>query len=333
MNNLSQCSFTSLSICNPAKKRCGDKSFTDIIRINQEDCVVLLVADGVSRSPKDWLASSSIVNIIINELKNSGLSVAEAFKFAIKIANNNIFIGIENTRGMLSTLSAVVYQPSSEKLYLCNVGDSRIYGLKNSNWIQLTVDDISSVPYKENGKLKLQNGVPIMLTGISKAIGDSKNIEIVLKEIPISEYEIILLSSDGFYNLLNFEHYANILANALDMSCESIKIKNSLISEINDDASFAILRLPYIGTINLKELVEHDDKNLSISSIAILNELEIVLKKAITSNESDYLDKLLSFMEKKHLFLIREKMIEILELMIHNKCSQVQKMVFLIKKL
>lgn len=333
MNNHSLYSISALSTRNPEKKRCGDASFAGVVRINGEDCVILLVADGVSGASKDWLASSSTIQFIINKLETSNLDADEAFRKAIEIANKKIFLGVENTRGMLSTLSAVLFQPSSKKIYLYNVGDSRIYGLKNANWIQLTTDDSSSIPYKENGKLKLQNGVPIMLSGLTKAIGDSENLEVVLEKIPVSEYEILLLASDGFYNLLNFFPYASLLANTTDINNEALKIQSLIISEIKDDASFAVFRLPYNETINLRAIVEQDNENQAVSVIAVLGVLEMELKQAITLNESDYLEKLLHFMERKYLFFKKEKMIEILNLMIKNECVHIQKMVSLIKKL
>jgi hypothetical protein len=91
--------------------------------------------------------------------------------------------------------------------------------------------------------------------------------------------------------------------------------------------------LPHYGTINLRLIIEKDDENQAVSTFAILGVLETELLQAITLNESDYLEKLLRFMERKNLFFNKEKMIEILEFMLHNKCSQAQRMVTLIKKL
>ena len=325
--------FTSLSIRKPEKTHCGDASFAGIVRINDEDGVLLIVADGVSRSPKDWLASGSTVDFIVEGLNNSNLPVKLTIRKAIIDANIKIYSGVENTIGMLSTLSVVFYQPSSKKLYLCNVGDSRIYGFKNERWEQLTSDDSNTQPYKENGKLKLLNGMPVMLSSLTKAIGHSFNLEIEIKEISEITFEALILASDGFYNLDGFEQYASTLANAADMKRAALQIQTTIVAEIKDDASFAIIRLSHQSQIDLRKIVKQNDTAQIVSTSAILSVFEGELKQAIIGNEIEYLEGLLQLMERRSLFYCKEKMIELLELMIKNKSILIPKMTGIIRKL
>lgn len=46
------------SVKNPIKEHCGDASFSGEIVFNNENINLLLVADGVSKANKDWLASN-----------------------------------------------------------------------------------------------------------------------------------------------------------------------------------------------------------------------------------------------------------------------------------
>lgn len=324
-------SIFSISILNPKKKRCGDASFSGNINIAGEDYTLLIVADGVSRAPKDWLASRSTVDFIVEELKHSTIQVPKALKAAIELANYKIHIGVDDTYGMLSTLSLVLFSSKKKKIWLSNVGDSRIFGMKNGKYKLLTIDDSTSMPYKENGKLKLQNGMPIMMNALTKAMGQS-GIEITVTEILADEFEAVVLASDGFYGLLGFENYVGRLLTEVDMSKTAQEIQSVITTEINDDASFAILRFPATNNLNLKEIILQNDSE-KVSAIAVLNVLETEIRNAIVQKDIEYIDKIMDFMEEKNISYNRPKMIELLELMIGNQIPTVHKMTSLIRKL
>ena len=66
MNN-----YAAISVKNPKKSKCGDACFADKIIISDNEYILLIVADGVSRAPKDWLASSSTIAFILEKLKQN----------------------------------------------------------------------------------------------------------------------------------------------------------------------------------------------------------------------------------------------------------------------
>ena len=201
MNQTADIHF-SFSLKNPTKSKCGDASFSGIIKSHSIEFILLIVADGVSKAPKDYLASASVVKFIKEYLETEPISdIKTAFEKAVLFANTQICIGVEGTAGMLSTLSALIYLPAAEKIYIINIGDSRIFGYNSIGWNLLTTDDATRVPYKENGKLKLQNGVPIYITGLNKAMGGDKNLSVEAVEINANEYTGFTLLTDG-QNLL-----------------------------------------------------------------------------------------------------------------------------------
>ncbi len=332
MNYNSRNSFTALSLSCPGKLRCGDSSYAGIVRIQEGECILLLVADGVSSTPKDWLASGSTIDCIVQELQSSDLAPNKALQRAISIANQKIFSGISNTLGMLTTLSAVIFQPIHETLYLKNIGDSRILGLKNGAWLQLTEDDSTSIPYPEKDKRLVYTGVPISYSVLTKAIGRSYTIDTNSKLLDSKDYEALLLASDGFYQSPGFEQYAMLLAKSWDLTKASRCLENTILSEILDDASFAFLRLPPVRPINLREIVKERDSTLSASHSEIMSALEHDLQQCISENENDHLDKLLNFMDSNQFFFDRKKMIELLEKMIANKNPCTYKMIALTRK-
>lgn len=328
--------FTSFSICNPEKKKCGDASFSGKVKVRDEECYLLLVADGVSSSPKDWLASGSTIEFIIEEIQNSTLKVPDAFLQSVIHANSKIFSGVENTIGMMSTICAALYQISENKIYLCSAGDSRIYGLKDESWVLLTKDDTESKQYIENGKPKLRkDGQPIFLYPINKAIGYSQTLNVSLKEIAGTEYEAFVLVTDGFYSLPGFESYVTSIAKSSDLEKESKQVQNAITSEIEDDASLAIIRLSQSEGIDLRNIVAGDLENQKILIDAVMTVLEDELRNAIETNEVDYLEQLITFMEFKNAFYGKEKMIELLGLMIKNNIPNhlIQRMKTIIWKL
>lgn len=317
---------------NPSKNRCGDASFSGELKVSGEKIVLLIVADGVSKAPKDWLASKSVVDFIIEEIQKGEKLLPDALTEAIEIANSNICSGIEDTFGMLTTLSLVLYHPAKEKLYWCSIGDSRIYGLKHIDWIQLSKDDSTSMPYKEGGKLKLQNGAPVILSLLTNAIGYNSNLKINIREIPSNEYTAIALASDGFYELSGFNRYATSLVNSADMEKEAQQIQSIINSEIQDDASFAVLRLPANLNLNLRKYLT-ENKGVKNIPVGVFDVLEQEIKQSITNKDNEYLEMLFDFMNTNNLYYSKQKMIEILELMIAHRSPLVQDMALLIRKL
>lgn len=95
-----------ISVKNPTKSIWEDASFAEKIIIGNNEYILLILADGGSRAPKDWLASRSTVTFISEKLAQSSLPTTEALK-AIETANENIVSGAEDTLGILSTVSAI----------------------------------------------------------------------------------------------------------------------------------------------------------------------------------------------------------------------------------
>lgn len=324
MNN-----YAAISVKNPKKSKCGDACFADKIIISDNEYILLIVADGVSRAPKDWLASSSTIAFILEELKNSNMLIEEALKYAIEIANKNILRGIEDAFGMLSTLSIAVISEKDKKLWWSNVGDSRIFGFKRGCWQQFTIDDSTSIPYKENGKLKLRDGVPIMMNALTKAIGQS-DLVIRVTEITTEEYEAFALASDGFYGLDGFERYTSLLINQIDINKAVNKLQETILPEITDDASIAIVRLETSENNNLKEMLFNGDSE-RIPIAFLLNNLESEISNAIIEKDIEYSEKLINLMINRKIFYEKPKMIKILELMIKYQSPHCDKITRIIR--
>lgn len=314
--------ITANTTCNPVKSKSGDASFADALNLNNKEIFVVIVADGVSRSPKDWLASASTVKLIIEFIKaNPAIQFPDLLKRAILHAHNTIIGGIDDTMGMLSTLSILVFMHDTQTIYTSNIGDSRIYGYKHKTWHQLTVDDTTTKVYKENGKIKLQNGVPIMRSSLTKAIGSNNNLNIEINTLNARDYAGFCLVSDGFYEMLDWERSMDLIYAATDMQKTIEELTPHFKDSMRDDASVAMLRIP-VSDINLDSVLNFNAflENSDISKAVVLPHIEEIVNNAIEKKEEEKIVAAFQWMQQNNLQSPKEKMIELLDVIIANNC-------------
>ncbi|MBO9700771.1 MAG: protein phosphatase 2C domain-containing protein [Sporocytophaga sp.] len=184
------------SIPNLGKEKNGDSYIFEYLE--EEQILVAIVADGVSKQPCDWFASETTCKKLLENFKklegnqdiNQRLlsSISETNKFVINIEGN--------CKRMASTLSVIAWQAFTNKLYFSNIGDSRIYSLKDEKLEQLTKDD--SIITKE--KVLMHGGLRVIdKSTLTKVIGQD-NITISIAEKLLEVGEIIILATDGFYD-------------------------------------------------------------------------------------------------------------------------------------
>lgn len=319
MNNSIELTF-SFSIKNPSKSKCGDASFSGTIKNKDKEFILLIAADGVSKAPKDYLASASVVKFIKEYLEAEPINnIKDAFEEAVLFANTQICIGVDGTTGMLSTLSALLYFPANEKIYSINIGDSRIFGYNANGWNQLTTDDTTRIPYKENGKLKLQNGVPIYMTGLNKAMGGDKKLSVEMVEINANEYTGFTLLTDGFYSISNWEKYVNELFHTPSTKQLIEKFNAELLGIINDDASLSMLRLPIPHTFQFSI---DNNSNSQYSNTMLQPFIYQELDNAFVANDIPKINKIVKWMDKFQILDTKPNMILLLERLIKFQVSE-----------
>ncbi len=333
MNTMQAEYYFSHSIKKPIKAKCGDASFSGKMQILDDTYFLLIVADGVSKAAKDWLASATTVRLMQQYLSIlTEPNIKEQLAKAIKLTNLDILSGIEETIGMKSTLTVLLYNEQNNKVYFANIGDSRIYGFDNNqNWKQLSVDDVHTQVYKENGKTLMQNSQPIMRSTLSQCIGGGNSLNIKIQEIDAIKYKGFCLMSDGFYSLLDFEKIITNLYHAPEMKQLINTIEFDILNAIDDDASVAILRI-IPEKMQIEQLQQENNNNYSKAMLfhAALPDLYYKIEQ---QNETDIM-QLLEWMLQNNIYLSKENMIQLLERMITTNCSlSVQKIKEIIRKL
>jgi PPM family protein phosphatase len=116
--------------------------FENITTMSGMDISLAIVADGVGGSTRGERAAQLTVDTIIHEFKGSSTTdILQLMGEAIGSANRAVYAEAQdqfNDEQMASTVAiAAIYD---QRLYVANVGDSRVYLIRNDQLTQLTID-------------------------------------------------------------------------------------------------------------------------------------------------------------------------------------------------
>lgn len=135
-----------------------DRSFYgDINTQSGLKLTLAIVADGVGGGNLGERAAELTISTIENSLRRSNLPETEILQMlgkAVGAANRAVYreaLHAENKQGMSSTVSIALIH--KRKLYVANVGDSRIYLVQNGKAKQITVDHTFAVEKIRSGLL------------------------------------------------------------------------------------------------------------------------------------------------------------------------------------
>lgn len=205
--------------------------------VNAYGTVLLIVCDGMGGQNKGDYASALAVSYIVDEFKKvnrfiSSLHVYYWLNQTCRNANNQIYSeSIRNPtyQGMGTTLSIAIVRKS--KLFIAQVGDSRVYTYKDRKLIQLTEDQTYVGYLYRTGQIsKEEMATHPKRHMLMNALGvyPTLNIDIKIRKY---ENEPLLLCSDGLYNNASETTIASVLANK-DSPEEKV---NELISIANNN--------------------------------------------------------------------------------------------------
>jgi protein phosphatase len=173
---------------------------------NSKGRILLLVCDGMGGENRGDLASTLAKDIITSEFKNSMRTINRTtdrfwLRSAIKKANNEIFTeSFKNPlyKGMGTTLSAVLI--GENYLIVAQIGDSRVYTLKDKKLIQLTEDQTYVDYLYKSGQISEEEKlVHPKRHVLLNALGIYPTVNVDIKTVEYNK-EPLLLCSDGLYN-------------------------------------------------------------------------------------------------------------------------------------
>ncbi len=234
---------------------------------------VAVLCDGVGSAKEGRTASKEVVNYLLKsfELKPNMWDIPQALEQFINSINTILYSRSEMEYGSpqyITTLTIVVIE--GNRLYGANVGDSRVYLLRDNKLHQLSTDH--TLDNEENSHVLI------------KAVGLSKDIEPYFFENNLRKDDYILLCSDGVYNEVDEKE----LIEHIPLFAKGIVkyINKKSFENLSDDTSAIVLK------INEEDEVEKQvSKQLTIPEE--LNEDDdidgYVLKKSLIQNRRTWL--------------------------------------------
>lgn len=224
----------------------GFKSDKGMQRSNNEDaCFVLLpdkvyvVADGVGGGNAGEIASRTAVSEIANYIMKHPIAgihdkyeIVDYLQKCLDEANRKIFVmanTYEENSGMATTV--IIVYAYDGKIFITNVGDSRVYLLRSGHLMQLTEDHTyvntlvkAGLLSREEAELDTRKNV------ITKALGAENIVEPDFFQVEAMEDDIYIICTDGLYDEVGDAEIIEVLssgASMTDVSAELINRANS----------------------------------------------------------------------------------------------------------
>lgn len=174
-----------------------------------EDKKIFMIADGMGGHEHGQLASKLAVSTLAEHIlqMEQPLSLAnleEIFKqvnTAVYELQQQLADGIIGT-----TLTAAIVQ--DEQIYIGHVGDSRLYRVRNNVLEQLTMDHTYYAEMLRLGQLD-ETQTEVKRNVLLKALGPEENIEGQYLQVEVLPDDLLLLFTDGLYNMLTEEEIMN----------------------------------------------------------------------------------------------------------------------------
>ena len=209
---------------------------------------LVVLADGMGGCQAGEVASAIAVTTVMHELTpkvhaavnysqphGGGLGVVVTCMCnAVNLANQAVFEAAmqeSQLAGMGSTL--VVAQFHDSKVTVANIGDSRLYLLRDHVLQQLTVDHTVLQEQIEYGFPVLNEAQRIAAGSmLTRALGAEPQITLDVLERDVSPGDMFLICSDGLYDMLSDTEMRTILLNGSEQPLE--QITRNMVTRANE---------------------------------------------------------------------------------------------------
>lgn len=175
--------------------------------------LLAVVADGMGGHNAGEIASNEAINVIRDVATENEHEAKEVLIEALNSANSTVYkMSQDKTAlsGMGTTITACLI--SDEKVTAAQVGDSRLYLVRDGKIIQVTKDHSLVEMLIENGTITRDDAKHHPQKNvITRAIGTDSSVEADIYEFSITKGDIILLCSDGLVNMVEDEKILSII--------------------------------------------------------------------------------------------------------------------------
>lgn len=245
------------------EKNEGDKQI-HIADFQSSNNIICSVFDGMGGE-----ANGEIASFIAAKTLKTYIEEDEGFSFTkyTQKANEAICNQMQvNNERMGTTFASAIL--ANQNIYICNVGDSRIYGLKSGRITQLSKDHTEA---NLQEKLNIHSNQKPKLT---QHLGIRKSELLIVpykQEYTYEEYDAILLCSDGLTDMITDSEIENILSQKSAIEGKvNLLINTALEKGGVDNTTVILLEI----TKNFEEKLELENNTTFFSKVKnIINKL------------------------------------------------------------
>jgi serine/threonine protein phosphatase PrpC len=247
----------------------GNKTDVGMVREGNEDYLasfkteaghVFIVCDGMGGHASGEVASRLAVDTIKSYLEENAdkhCKIDEVLTDALHQANSAIMqIAAKSPeyQGMGTTCVILLIKPG--QAYMANVGDSRIYVIRNKKIYQLTKDQSFVQSLIDNGYLSYRDAESHPRKNeLLQALGVAKVLQPDVSLVPLNVYrdDTFLLCSDGLSGMLNDDEILETSKNL-----DPIDASNALVERANKNGGLDNVTVQIVKILKGKEIPFHE---------------------------------------------------------------------------
>lgn len=298
------------------KAKCGDFS---MYKMFGNRYLALVVSDGVGSKPCDWLASRTTCEEFMENLapKMDGDFMADDLIDIFKQVDKLVSNAPEQCRGMMATVSAVVWDTTGDFIHWVNVGDSRIYLVTCDNQVvQLSTDDTKAVNMRDrSGKLILNYGNTVTRTGLTNAFG-LLSAKIKPEKSSFRPGDTLVLATDGCYNCCpTFETDILNMAQSIDLDEAVAQVMATYENLMDDDCSMLVVRNNALPENTAIQDVPINPESSGLATFQIKSIVLERLKLAIQGHNKELCQSYIDYIETTKLAFTRTRLLELVQTM------------------
>jgi protein phosphatase len=189
---------------------------------------VLILCDGMGGGPGGFTASTTVVDAVINHLKDyaKGDDINSALRQAIAFADKKIAELIKTSpvlTGMGTTIVVLVINNNSA--YVAHIGDSRLYQFRFGYMVFRTADHSQVGELVRQGKLSEEQArISPNSNIITQAINGSGFAQPDITELPYEKGDRFVLCSDGIWGSMPEKHLIKDLTKTKSLSGTAVQV-------------------------------------------------------------------------------------------------------------
>ena len=204
--------------------RAGSATDVGLVRTNNQDRLLVAnrlfaVADGMGGAAAGEVASATAVQRLVDAFDAAGEPTPETLLAAARSANSAVWEQAEanpEMRGMGTTLVALALV-DEDRLAAINIGDSRLYLLRDEEFRQVTSDHNLVAELVAEGRISKEEAeVHPRRNIMTRALGVDPEVDVDLFIEDVRAGDRYLLCSDGLPRELRDEHIASLLRRLAD---------------------------------------------------------------------------------------------------------------------